>query len=542
MADDARALDNGVAPASTTFVTGAIILVAGSLGSRVLGATYRIIIPILMGGGTRAATGMGLYQIAYPIFLLAVTLITTGFPLAISKIVAARLADGDEAGAQSVFAAARLVLPACGFVLALVMWLIAPWIARNVAHDLQAVITIRAISPAVFTSSFAAPYRGAYQGMQNMRPYAISQIIEQIGRIATMFILVIVLLPFGIPYAAAGISLGTVVGGFFAFGTVLWYWRRSHLRSTPHVEHRPVLNPLVLGEIFALAIPIALSASILPLLSLSDAIIVPLRLVAAGMGHQAIALYGVLTGYATPLIMAPSVFTASLSMSLLPSVSASLARGNRQAGMQSAASGLRLAVLFALPAATGLALLAGVLPRILFHASDAARPMLALAPALVFLCLQQTSSGVLRGLGRPDISVRNLVAGGVVKVGIAWWLVALPAWNISGDALSTSIAYGIACTLNITAVAHRLPGVVDWRHMVFRPLIAAASMTAAVLVVEKLLATHGLIIEAAGAVIVGVVAYVVVIVLVRGIRRSDLELVPRVGRPAARALARWGLL
>ncbi len=524
-----------------SFVAGALILVAGSLGSRLLGATYRIILPILMGGGQRAAVGMGLYQMAYPMFLLAVTLITTGFPLAVSKLVAARLAEDDADGAHAVFAAARLALPVFGLLFAAALWFLAPLIAHDVAHDVRAVLPIRAISPAVLTVSFASAYRGAFQGKEDMRPYAVSQIIEQIGRVFTMFALVIALLPLGIAVAAAGASFGAVIGGIFSFGTCLWFWPRAGLRVPQAPRTHRSLRP-VLGQVLGLAIPIALSASVLPLFNLSDAIIVPLRLAAAGLGHQAIALYGVLTGYASPLVLAPTVFTAALSMSLLPSVAAALASGDRQGSVRNVRAGLRLAMLFALPAAVGLGLVSGLVPRLLFHASDAARPLVALCPALVFLSLQQTSSGVLQGLGRPDISVRNLVIGGIAKVAIAWWLVGIPAWNVSGAAISTSVAFLIACVLNIGAVQRRIGGVVDWDGMLLRPALATVVMGALVLLAEWALVRHGLLVETGGALGVGVVGYVVALPLVGGLRRDDLELLPRVGPRVAVHLARWGLL
>ena len=525
-----------------SFVTGALILVVGSLGSRLLGATYRIILPILMGGGHRAAVGMGLYQMAYPLFLVAVTLISTGFPLAVSKLVSARLAEGDDAGAYEVFVAAQWALPPLGLVLALLLWSLAPWIATHIAHDVQAVWPVRAIAPALVTVSFAASYRGAFQGLQDMRPYAVSQIVEQVGRVLTMFALVVALLPFGLAAAAAGAAFGTVVGGGFSFAICRWFWPQVGL--APPAGWRRRSGPLLraLGRVLALAIPIAASASILPLLNLSDAVIVPLRLAAAGLGREAIALYGVLTGYASPLVLAPTVVTAALAMSLLPAVSSARASGDGRAGVAVAASGLRLAALFALPAAVGLAWLSGALPRLLFHAAVARLPLLALTPALVFLSIQQTSSGVLQALGRPDISVRNLAIGGAVKVVVAWWLVSLPQWNVAGAALSTSVAFFLACLLNLLAVSRRMPGAVDLDGMLLRPGLAAVMMSAALAVVRRLLEGSGPAVVVGALVAVGVVTYVAALLLLRGLRRADLELVPAVGPRAAATLARWGMV
>ena len=524
------------------FVGGALILVAGSLLSRLLGATYRLVVPILMGGGMRAAVGMGLYQLAYPMFTVLITLITTGFPLAISKLVAERLARGDRAGASQIFRAARAGLPVLGAVFAVALWMGAPWFARHVADDMQAVLPIRAIAPAILTVSFASAYRGMFQGMGDMVPYAISQVVEQIGRVAAMFVLVVLLLPLGIQWAAAGAAFGAVVGGVCASAALVVQWRR---RAVQRLQAAAGVGRQRLGAAFAsvlrIAAPIAAGATLLPLLNVADAAIVPLRLRAAGMGPESIALYGVLTGYAAPLVLAPTVFTAGLAMSLLPAVAAAQAAGQTAAARRAVESGLRLAALVALPSAAGLAVLAGPLPRLLFHTTLATRPLLAMAPALVFLSLQQTSSGILQALGRPDVPVRNLAVGGAVKVILEWILVASPAWNVTGAALATSVAFAIACSLNLWAVQRRMPRAVDWGGTVLRPALACVIMVAAVLGVVHGLRGH-VFLQVTGGVGCGVGVYGAALLAVGGVRREDLERVPRLGPRIAARLVGAGLL
>ena len=526
----------GSAGRQSSFLTGALVLVAGSLLSRILGATYRLVLPMLMGGGRRAAVGMGLFQLAYPIFTVLVTLITTGFPLAVSKLVAERLARGDARGARRVFADARAGLPLFGLALALLLWWVAPWVGNHIADDPRAILTIRAVAPAIFTVSLASSYRGAFQGMEDMVPYAASQVVEQIGRVLTMFVLVAALLPRGIQWAAAGASFGAVIGGLCAWAALLWLWpRRGAPRLRPQSPGAAVPRGTrwsgsgTLGEILRLAVPIALAATLLPLLNVADAAIVPIRLRAAGLGADATALYGVLTGYAAPLVLAPTVFTSALAMSLLPAISSALAAGDRAVGRRRAEAGLRLTTLLCLPAAAGLMLLSGPLPRALFHSSLASAPLLAMAPALVFLSLQQASSGILQGLGRPDLPMRHLGLGGVLKIAVSWVLVADPRWNVSGAALGTTLAFVAACTLNLRAVAQRLPGAVDPLRMAGAPLGATLAMAAAVLPVVHALHRHALASVACGTVL-GAAVYAVVLVAFGGVRRSDLDVLPRVGR------------
>jgi len=538
-------------PVASSFLGGAIVLVLGSLGSRLLGIVYRLVLPMLMGGGQRAAVGMGLFQLAYPIFTAIVTLITTGFPLALSKLVAEQLARGDDRAARRVFVAGRAALPVFGLVLTAVLWAVAPVVARFVAGDPRVTLTIRAIAPAIFTVSLASAYRGAFLGMEDMVPHAASQIVEQICRVLTMFGLVLLLLPRGIQWAAAGASFGATVGGLAASVVMIVLWPRRAARLAPHPRRgtrragrRPGPRSLlrVLVGILTLALPITVGAMLIPLLNVADAVIVPLRLRAVGLGPEAIALYGVLTGYAAPLVLMPTIFTAALSASLLPAVSSALAAGDRMRGARLAASGLRLAVLLVLPAAVGLVLLAGPLPRLLFHSAAAAAPLRLMAPAVVFLSLQQTSSGVLQGLGRPDLPMWHLAVGGVVKVVLDWVLVANPAWNVGGAAVATTLAFAVASALNLRAVAVRLPAALDWSGMAVRPLLATAVMGAAVWAAQRGPLRHHPALDVGVAVLAGAATYAAALVAVGGVHRGDLEAVPRIGPRLAATLWRYRLL
>ncbi len=533
------------------FVQGAAVLAAGSIGSRVIGIAYRVVLPILMGGGRQAAVGMGLFQLAYPIFNVTVTLVTTGIPTAMNKLVAERLALHDDRAARRVFLTGRAVLPLIGLLLTALLWAVAPLVARYVVHDQAVVLSIRAIAPGLFTISFASAYRGVFQGMGDMVPHAVSQIVEQICRVLAMFGLVLLLLPRGIQWAAAGASFGAVTGGVAASLVLTWMWpRRGALlrprrrRHAPGRRHRP--TPADLGgtllAIMRLAVPIAAGAAVLPLVNMTDAVLVPLRLRAAGLGSEAVALYGVLTGYAWPLMLMPTVITAGMSSSLLPAVAGALAVGDRQAGAEVSAAGLRLAAILILPAAVGLMLVAGPLPLLLFRSATAAAPLRLLAPSMVFLSLQQTSTGVLRALGRADLPTRHLILGGVCKVALDWVLVAMPAWNVAGAALGTTVAFAVACALNLAAVGRLLPAALDWRGMALRPAAATALMAAAVWLALRTPLGRAPLSALVVAVLVGAVVYPAALLALRGLYRHDLESLPWIGPRLAVLLARHRLL
>jgi stage V sporulation protein B len=532
------------------FLAGALILLIGSLLSRLLGGVYHFVLPILMGGGTRAAVGMGLFGMAYPLYNVMLSLSAVGVPLGVSKLVAESAARGRRWEAARIFRVAVGALAVLGAVLSVALYLLAEPVATLIARDARAAVAIRAIAPAVFFVSLESAYRGFFQGLQHMAPHAASQVVEQTIRVLTMFALAVLLLPRGIQYAAAGASFGAVTGAAAGLAFLAVVIRRDRLARTVWQERATQAAAAsaggpstgqILKRLTALVVPIALAGMVLPLIGVVDAVLVPLRLTAAGLGAQATALYGILVGYALPFMVAPSIVTTALAVSLVPSISEAVARHDTGAAEGRAAIGLRVTLLLTLPAAAGLLVLSGALPQLLYHAPAAARPLAMMALGVVFLGVQQTTTGILQGMGLPGVPVVNLLWGALVKVGLDWWLVALPGWNVTGAALATVAAFGVAAVLNVRALQTRLGRVLDTGATV-RILGATLAMAAVAAGVLHGMSHHRLVVGVAATVVAGVVAYVVALAAVGGVRRADVETLPRVGEPLGRALARLRLV
>ncbi|MDR0876080.1 MAG: oligosaccharide flippase family protein, partial [Clostridiales Family XIII bacterium] len=162
----------------TSFMYGAAILSGAGIVIKIIGACFRIPLANLIGG-----EGMGYYNAVYPVYTLLVVIATTGIPIAISRIVAEHMTDGDPGGAHRVFRVALVLMGVIGicFFAALFFW--AGPITNQMTNLSGAVYAMRAIAPALIFVPIMAAFRGYFQGMQNMKPTALSQIIEQIFRV-----------------------------------------------------------------------------------------------------------------------------------------------------------------------------------------------------------------------------------------------------------------------------------------------------------------------------------------------------------------------
>ncbi len=531
-----------------SFVKGALILAAGNLVSRGLGAVYRFFLPFFFGGGLQAQVGVALFNFAYPLYTALLAVSAAGVPPAIAKMVAEFTARANRRGAMAVFRLAMVILAVLGAAAGMLLYAVAPLYAEKVARDPRAALSLRAIAPAIFLVSVMSAYRGYFQGLQRMTPYAVSQVVEQIVRIATMFLFAWVLLPRGIEFAAAGATFGAVTGAAAGLLYLMWVLARLGFARRDGGKHEEAdggevaLGPL-LGRLARLALPISLVGIVQPLMSMIDSVVVPSRLYAAGLGGEATRLYGILTGYALPFMIAPTVFAAALATSLLPSIAEAMAWGDRASVVRKNATGIRVTLIVVLPAAFGILALAREIPTMFYGTPEAGFPLAVLAVGTVFLGLQQTSSAVLQGLGAVAVPVRNLLLGAGVKLVATWWLTAIPDLNVSGAAAGTSLGFLVAAWLNYRALDGLLGVRTPWLHLGGKALLASLVMVAAVRgAYAGLLPLAGLNLATVVAIMVGVIFYPVSLLAMGGVTARDLELIPGLGGRLGRHLERWHIL
>ena len=203
------------------FLKGALILTVAGIIVKVIGSVNRILLSRLLGG-----EGIGLYQMAYPIYLLALSISSAGIPVAISIMVAEKAALQDYKGANRVFRISLSVMVVTGAAFSALLYFGAGWlIEHQYVRDSRAYYAIAALAPAIFFVTILASYRGYFQGMQRMLPTGASQIAEQLVRVVTMVAFAWYLLPRGLEYAAAGASFGAGPGAVAGLAVLIYfYW------------------------------------------------------------------------------------------------------------------------------------------------------------------------------------------------------------------------------------------------------------------------------------------------------------------------------
>ncbi len=531
---------------SQSFLKGAAILGIAGIIVKIMGAFFRIPLGNMIG-----EEGMGYYQASYPIYVLLLVISTAGIPTAISKLVAERNAIGDRYGAHRIFKVSFILLFFIGIATSSIMFFGSKVIVKFIKNA-GAYYSMIAIAPALLFVPIMAAYRGYFQGLQDMVPTAISQIIEQFGRTAIGLILALVLLNKGKEIAAAGASFGAAAGAITGAFIIIWIYRRRRkqiyleIKSSP--SYKQVSASKIIYKIFAIAIPITIGAAILPIMNMIDVAIVMRRLQAIGFSaEEANGLYGQLTGMAAPLINLPQILTVSLGMSLVPAISDANQRRNGTLVRSTIQTGIKVTVLIGLPAALGLVTLAKPIMLLLFplqrqSAIGAASSLAILGIGVIFLSLVQTFTAILQGLGRQTVPVVNLFIGALFKIAATFTLTGIYAINVKGAAIGTVLAYGVAALLNFFAVKRLTNTKFSVGDFILRPVVSVVAMSISVLFTYgRLERMFGNTIAVLGAIAVGGIIYGLMLLTTGSIKKADFEMLPK-GQQLANILSRIGLL
>ena len=508
-----------------SFVQGAALLGAAGLIVKIIGAIFRI--PFANAVGPEGAC---YYDAAYPYYSFLLVISSSGLPTAISKQVSERVALGDHAGAKEVLGVSVKLLSIIGIITSVAMFLGANVFAAITSYP-ETVLSFRALAPALLFVSVMCAYRGYLQGMQQMAGTALSQIAEQLGKLVIGLTLAIKLLPKGPEYAAMGALIGVSASELMGLIVVYLFYRRRKGeldRLAKHSASKPRGFGTVSKALLAIAIPIS------PLTGMVDSALIGRILLKLGYSEEVTkTAYSLLRTYVTTLINMPGVLTMALAMSLVPAISAKNAMRDREGVKATARLGLKLALIIGIPCAVGLFVLAQPIIHMLYPKLTEAELALATdlmhtaSMGVIFLSMVQSMTGVVQGLGKPQIPVFNLFIGFVLKVITMLILMNIPSVNIQGAAISTVVCYAYAGVADTIYMMRRTKCPVKLYDTFIKPVAASVAMGLTVHYTYAFLSGrgHGTL-ATLSAVAAGVAVYGILVILLKMLDANELSFIP----------------
>ncbi|WP_078379558.1 stage V sporulation protein B [Sutcliffiella halmapala] len=432
-----------------TFLKGTLILIIAGFITRILGFINRIVVARFIG-----EEGVGLYMMAVPTLVLTITITQLGLPVAISKLVAEAEAQGNHRKVKKILVVSLATTGALSLIFTPAMILLAPYLSNHLFTDPRTYYPLLAIAPVVPIIAISSVLRGYFQGKQNMKPSAISQVIEQVVRISLVAACTKALLPYGIEFAAAGAMLSAVVGELISLLYMIFVFKnkkkfRLRAKFFSYVgEGKQTFNDLM-----RIAIPTTGSRMIGSIAWFFEPIVVAQSLAIAGVATSlATKQYGELVGFALPLLMLPSFITYSLSTALVPAISEAAAKKNTILIEHRLQQALRLSFATGGIAVVLLFVFADPIMLLMYGSSKAAIYIKVMAPFFLFYYFQGPLQATLQALDLAKAAMINSFIGAFVKTAVIFVLASKPAFGIMGAALGIVIGMMLVTLLHMATI------------------------------------------------------------------------------------------
>lgn len=573
-----------------SFLQGSAILVVATMLVKVIGAVYRIPLGELLG-----STGMGYYSTAYDLYVPMYSIAMAGLPIAISRLVSEHVAAGRYRHVKktlNVAKAAFFITGGLGFILMLVLAFLLTGSSINVfGHTFSFEVFnkgtlpgVLCIAPCLIFCCIMSAYRGYYEGLRNMTPTAISQVLEALGKLIFGYGLSFVILKTSgnYSYAAAGalfgITLGTVVAALYLELKYRLTGKSTFTEEQLNSAEDPFSSKKTAKILIAVAIPIVLGSLVNNVSSLIDVAMVQSQLARAiekspeyffntysalissetadALENGQVflwekdlpnALYGVHRGFAFSIYNLVPSLTSVLGVSAIPVLASAWTKRDREDIKSNVNTMIRTTALVAVPAGFGIIAMSRQILDLLYSNENIiaiATPNLRiLGVCAIFAGLNGPLTNMLQAIGRQGIPLRNIAVGAVLKIVINFVLVGTPEINIVGVPIGTVVCYAYICIANFICFVKYSGVVPNLLLAVGKPLICGAICGLTAFGCSFLLGLVSSIGSLVTLVSIGFAAlvYVVMLFLIRAITKDDIISMPK-GKKLLKVLEKFGLM
>ncbi|WP_138419997.1 putative polysaccharide biosynthesis protein [Aquibacillus sediminis] len=435
---------------------GALLLTLAGLISKVFSAGYRIPLQNITGD-----VGFYIYQQIYPILGIATMLGLYGFPVAISREVA-KQKEQDGHLTTNMFNMLILLIIFNG-LLFIGMYLSASSIAVWMG-DLNLVGPIKVAAFIFLLIPFLSFFRGMFQGLNNMKPTALSQVAEQLIRVGIIIFIAIFLVKQGynIYWVGTGAALGSILGAFFSTLVLFYIWKR---KKTIHVQRFDFNVFSFMKAIIIYGLIISINHMILLLFQFVDAFTLVPNLITFGESIEEAKVWKGIFDRAQPLIQLGAVLGSSFALALVPSVTEKRMKQFPNLFHSHLQSAIKFSFLLSVGATVGLITIFPYANTLLFLDNKGSGSLELLTITIFFASLVITTASILQGLGYVKATAGSIIVGVLVK-----WILnisLIPTLHINGSAIATVLSSSIILLLNLIILKKVLPStklfVIPWR-------------------------------------------------------------------------------
>ncbi len=529
---------------SNILIQGSILAIASFI-SRIIGLVYRIPLNAIIGN-----KGNDYYSTAFEIYNILLIMSAYSLPLAVSKLVSARVAKGQRRNAYRIFKGALMLALVSGGIASLILYFGAGYFTSEIMKTPLSVFALKVLAPTIIVVAVLGVVRGFFQGLGTMMPSAVSQIVEQTVNafvsVGAAFLLfgygsrIGAVLgnkeEYGSAYGAAGGTLGTNLGAVFGLlfvGFLFFAYRPLFRRQIRRDRKCKTESYSDIFRILLLTIvPVLLSTTIYNISSVIDQGIFKNVAILQGYSPNDISeWWGIFGMQYKTIINIPLAIASALAASCVPNLTAAFSRRDKAAVKSQINTAIRFIMVISFPCAVGIGVLASPVMRLLFgETSPVASGLLrAGAISIVFYSLSTLSNGLLQGINRMKAPVRNAAIALVLHIAVLLFLMFGFHLNIYAVVYANAFFAFVMCVLNAMSVRKYSGYRQEVKKTFLIPL--AASCVMGVLVFASYQAVHALLhynsVATVIAILIGIISYFISLLLLKGLSEDEILRFPK---------------
>ncbi|NMB08331.1 MAG: oligosaccharide flippase family protein [Tissierellia bacterium] len=419
--------------------------------------------------------GIGLFQMATSILMVALVFSIGGIPTAVSKLVAEEKFKNNSSYINKILnVAIILVFSILGLIIVfLLIW--RQTITLKIFKDENMIIYIYLLIPAIILISIGSVLRGYYYGLKMIKIPSVSQILECISKIFIVLLIFYYIHPvepkYGVIIALAGISIGEGFNFFY----LLIMKGKTKSKYFNNVHNPGSLN--ILSQISSIAIPIGISNLLAVLLRFANTLLIPKKLMEIGFSNtDAIATFGRIMGMAMPLITLPFMITSAMGIVIVPNLSKEMAMKNYTMVKSQILFSIKITLLFSIPLAGLYAFFPKSVALFLYNDLKLSEYICIMSCNTIFLSLQNALSNILYGLNKQTNATINKLIGASFQIFAIYFLVGNPRFGINGLFIGFYLSSLIICILNFYTLINMMKLNINYKDLFLKPIIGSIFM------------------------------------------------------------------
>ncbi|MCL1866309.1 MAG: polysaccharide biosynthesis C-terminal domain-containing protein [Oscillospiraceae bacterium] len=463
---------NKTKSADSRVMKNAAVLFAAMAVTKIVGAFLKIPLTNILGG-----LGMGYFSTAYSLFSPVYAVTAAALPTVVMRLTARHSASGNWRNVRRIRKAGLIAAFGLGLAGTAVIMIVAAPFSRNIAGSPNSLPSMLIIAPSLFFASISAIYRGYYEGLSNMFPTAISQIVEAVVKSTVGIVLAVMFMPRGIEYAAAGAIAGITIAELFGLAFLILRSKGrdgispEDLRDSPLPQRKRVIIKTILTE----SAPITLAALAMNLNPFIDLLTVPNIINTLKLGHDGNFFYGSYTGIAVPVFAITTSITAMLGRSAFSEITSAWEKSDTERLSRTLRLLFKGTFVVGLPISLGLAAVSEPFLSLLYFSKPAevaisTLPLTVLGLGGISLILSGTLFGIFLAVGRVDLQIKLMLLGSGLKAVFNVILIRIPDLNVTGAAVSTVICYTVTAIIGLFMLKRLVKANLGLTRFILQPL------------------------------------------------------------------------